>query len=78
MTKTFTDSAVDAGTGSHTFTIDVTNSGVSDADNLTLTDTVDGRLIVDSVSGDFTCGAPSQAISCTWPTWPRATPPRSP
>ena len=28
-TKTFADDAVDAGTGGHTFTIDVTNTGVS-------------------------------------------------
>ena len=36
--------------------VSVTNSGVSDADNVSLTDTVDSRLIVDSVTaGSYTC-----------------------
>ena len=47
---------VTAGGAASTFTVDVTNSGVSDADNLSLTDTVDARLIVDSVTaGSYTC-----------------------
>ena len=42
------------------------NNGASDADNVHLTDTVDARLVVDSITaGDYTCGAPSQSISCT-------------
>ena len=61
-----TRDTVTAGGAAQTFTIDVTNSGVSDADNVSLTDTVDPRLVVDSITaGDYTCGAPSQSISCT-------------
>ena len=68
MTKSFDSATVTAGTGSHTFVATVTNSGVSQADNLTLTDTVDSRLLVDSVTGPFTCTDPdtdAQTITCT-------------
>ena len=65
VTKHFTDDSVDAGTFGHTFTIAVQNTGVSQADNVSLTDTVDPRLHVTNIAGDFTCGAPSQSISCT-------------
>ena len=66
VTKSFgIDDPVTAGTSGHTFTITVTNSGASQADNITLDDTVDGRLIVDGSSGDFDCTASSgQTIDC--------------
>ena len=55
-TKTFDSTTVTAGGATQTFTIDVTNNGVSDADNVSLTDSVDSRLIVDSIdAGDYTC-----------------------
>ena len=54
VTKAFDSPTVTAGGAAKTFTIDVTNAGVSDADNVVLTDTVDSRLVVDSISGDFT------------------------
>jgi uncharacterized repeat protein (TIGR01451 family) len=66
VTKSFNSPSVTAGGSASSFTVSVSNSGASDADNLSLTDTVDGRLIVDSISGGgFTCGAPSQSISCS-------------
>ena len=45
----------------------MSNNGVSDADNLHLTDTVDSRLIVDGVSGGaFDCAAISgQSVDCS-------------
>src|SRR4029079_17604911 len=49
----------------HTFTVTVKNTGVSQADNVSLTDNVDPRLHVTGITGDFSCGAPSQTISCT-------------
>src|SRR6185436_8735940 len=56
VTKTFNSDTVTAGGASQTFTISISNAGVSDADNVLLTDTVPGRLIVDSISaGDYTC-----------------------
>src|SRR4029079_10547293 len=49
-----------------TFTLSVSNSGVSDADGVSLTDTVDGRLLVDSIDpGDYSCGPAGQSISCS-------------
>ena len=63
VTKTFNSDTVTAGGASQTFTVDVTNAGVSDADNVTLTDTVDGRLVVDSIDA-VTSPAPT-------PTTPR-------
>ena len=69
VTKTFADDSVDAGTTGHTFTIDVENTGVSEADNISLTDTVDSRLIVTGVAaGDYTCpdgDSNAQTITCT-------------
>ena len=39
---------------------------MSDADNVVVTDTVDGRLVVtDASGGGFDCGTASQALSCT-------------
>ena len=62
--KTFDSDTVTAGGASQTFTIAVTTAGVSDADNVSLTDTVDARLIVDSIAaGGYTCAPPSQSIS---------------
>src|SRR5207248_5957791 len=64
--KTFDSASVTAGGAHQTFTIDVTNNGYSDADNISLTDSVDNRLIVDSIDpGDYTCATASQSISCT-------------
>src|SRR6185295_10672522 len=71
VTKAFADNFVNAGDGSHTFTLDVSNSGLSDADNVSLTDTVDGRLIVDSINvgtSGFVCSDPdsnAQTITCS-------------
>ena len=68
VTKTFADDSVDAGTMLHTFTIDVENTGVSEADNLSLTDTVDPRLIVTNVAGSYSCpdgDSNPQTITCT-------------
>ena len=69
---------VTAGGAGQTFTVDVTNSGVSDADNVSLTDTVDSRLIVDSIAA-ATTPAPrrSQSISCSLAHLARATRSRS-
>ena len=61
--KEFADVAVDAGTSGHTFTIDVTNTGVSEADNINVLDTIDPRLVVSSVTGDFSCTG-LQSIDC--------------
>ena len=56
VSKNFNSATVTAGGASKTFTVSVTNSGFSDADNLSLTDTVDSRLIVDSVNaGSYSC-----------------------
>ena len=65
VTKTFGSDTVTAGGSAQTFTLDVTNSGLSDADNVHVTDTVDGRLLVTSLTGDFTCGSPSQSVDCS-------------
>src|SRR5206468_1027333 len=68
-TKTFSSDTVTAGGASASFTVSVKNNGVSDADNLSLADTVDSRLIVDSVTaGDYTCtdgDSNPQTISCS-------------
>jgi uncharacterized repeat protein (TIGR01451 family) len=65
VTKTFQDDTVTAGTPGHTFTIGVKNTGASDADNVVVTDTVDSRLVVGSVSGSgWTCSG-TQTFSCT-------------
>ena len=68
VTKTFDDATVTAGGAASGFTITVKNTGVSQADNVNLTDTVDGRLIVGTVTGDFSCTDPdtdAQTITCT-------------
>ena len=67
VTKTFDSTTVTAGGAQQTFTIDVANSGVSDADNVHVTDNVDGRLLVDSVAGgSFDCAASSgQSVDCS-------------
>ena len=69
VTKTFDSDTVTAGGAAQSFTVDVHNSGVSDADNVSLTDTVDSRLVVDSVTaGGYTCpngDANAQTITCT-------------
>jgi len=66
VVKAFAQSAVTAGGAGGTFTITVRNSGTSDADNLVVTDNVDSRLIVDSVTrGAFDCGfGAGQSIDC--------------
>ena len=50
VTKTFDDDSVDAGTSGHTFTIDVTNDGTSDAEAINLTDASTPASNVTSVS----------------------------
>ena len=69
VTKAFDSASVTAGGAGKSFTIDVKNTGSSDADNVTLNDTVDGRLIVDGVTaGSFSCpdgDADPQTITCT-------------
>src|SRR5207253_2464198 len=69
VAKVFQDTSVDAGTGGHTFTIKVTNTGPSDAASVHITDSVDARLHVTAV-GDSGAGQPcvasaGQAIDCT-------------
>src|SRR5207302_1959750 len=69
IAKVFQDTSVDAGTGGHTFTIKVTNTGPSDAASVHITDSVDARLHVTAV-GDSGAGQPcvasaGQAIDCT-------------
>ena len=64
VTKTFADDSVLAGTSGHQFTIEVENTGTSDAENVNVSDTVDPRLVVTSTSGGFTCGAASQTLGC--------------
>jgi uncharacterized repeat protein (TIGR01451 family) len=69
VTKAFNSTSVTAGGPAKSFTVSVTNSGLSDADNVSLTDTVDSRLIVDSVtSAGFTCtdgDSNPQTITCS-------------
>ena len=67
VTKTFSSDTVTAGGIARTFTIAVHNGGVSQADNVSLTDTLDGRLIVDSIDdGDYDCTASTgQTVDCT-------------
>src|SRR5205823_4981391 len=68
-TKAFANGAVDAGTDGHTFMISVKNIGLSQADDLSVSDTVDSRLIVTNLaSGDYTCpdaDSNPQTITCT-------------
>jgi uncharacterized repeat protein (TIGR01451 family) len=60
---TFADSAVEPGTSGHTFTIDVTNTGSSEADNVIVLDSVPGVLIVTGVDGG--AGAAGGTFSVT-------------
>src|SRR4029077_13036511 len=65
--KAFGSATATAGGSSETFTIDVKNTGVSQADNVSLTDLVVPRLIVDSIDdGDYDCSASTgQTIDCS-------------
>ena len=65
ITKQFDSLTVTAGGASQSFEIDVTNNGVSQADNVEVKDAVDSRLNVLGTTGDFGCGAASQSIDCT-------------
>ncbi len=68
-TKTFADADVPAGTGSYTFSIDIANGGVSDADNVSVTDTVDPALTVVSVDCDGgTNNTTGNTVDCTFLT----------
>ncbi len=68
-TKSFSNTSVVAGSTSHSFTLSVSNSGSSDADGLTIVDTVDPALVVRSVdSSGANCSASSgQNVECTVP-----------
>ena len=70
VTKSFSSDDVTAGGLAESFQIDVTNNGVSQADNITLDDLVDGDLIVGTITeGDFDCSASSgQTIDCSLAT----------
>src|SRR5204862_161951 len=65
--KSFDSATVTAGGTPRTFTVSVSNAGVSDADNLHVTDSVDPRLIVDSIdAGDYNCSASlGQTVDCS-------------
>src|SRR5206468_3941735 len=69
VTKTFNSDTVTAGGAAKSFTINVTNNGVSDVDDVSLSDTVDVRLVVDSVTaGSYACpdgDANAQTITCS-------------
>ena len=66
--KLFTADPVDAGSTGNSFTIVVTNDGISDADNVTITDLIDPALAVTGVSisptGDCSASA-GQSVDCT-------------
>src|SRR5439155_418874 len=70
VVKTFADNSVDAGTGGHTFSIGVTNTGPFDAPSVQVSDAVDSRLHVTSVSNSATgepCVASAlQAVDSTY------------
>ncbi len=67
--KAFTDDSVIAGgAGTHTFTLVVSNDGASDADDVSVIDAVDPRLVVSSVSAPagVDCSASAgQLVSCS-------------
>jgi len=67
VVKSFSSASVTAGGASESFTVEVTNSGVSDADDVSLSDSVDGRLIVGTIDqGSFDCSASDgQSIDCS-------------
>ena len=66
-TKVFSPPTASAGSTGNAFVLTVTNTGLSDADNVVITDVVDSALQVDTVSasaGD--CSASTgQTVSCT-------------
>src|SRR5205085_1667945 len=68
--KVFQDASVNAGTSGHTFTVQVTNHGPSDAVGVHLTDTVDSRLTVsgfsDSGAGGVCAASTGQKLDCTF------------
>src|SRR4029077_8149364 len=72
VTKTFRPSSIVAGSGDHTFTIAVKNTGASStAHNVVVTDSVDARPVVASESADSggNCAASSgQSVSCSFAT----------
>ena len=70
MTKTFTDSTVAAGVSGNTFSITLTNTGMSDAEAVSITDTVAPELAVTSVtSPDADCSASTgQVVDCAIPS----------
>ena len=77
ITKDFTSATVTAGGGTQTFTLTVQNSGVSDADNVVVTDSVDPRSpSLDRGRRLHLRARPDRPSRAPSPTWPRA-PPRS-
>ncbi len=67
LIKSFDSAAAVAGSTGHSFSLEVTNTGISDADNIVITDTVDSRLTVTAVSSpSWDCSASSgQSVTCS-------------
>ena len=66
ITKTFADVNVTAGTAGHTFTIAVSNSGLSDADHVHVVDNLPSRLVATAVtSSGFACTFTGTQVDCT-------------
>ena len=65
VTKTFTADPVTAGSTGNTFTIQVTNSGTSTADNVQITDVVDAGLTVASTDCSGTDATVGNSVDCT-------------
>ena len=65
--KEFLDAAVTAGDpNAHTFTIAVSNTGLTAADNVIVSDTLPAGLVIGSASGDgWNCSTPGNALTCT-------------
>jgi uncharacterized repeat protein (TIGR01451 family) len=69
FTKQFQDDSVLVGSGGHTFTLVVSNSGDAAAEQVRVTDLVDSRITVDNVSPASRCNASSgQSIDCLFPS----------
>ncbi|MDH5421221.1 MAG: DUF11 domain-containing protein, partial [Acidimicrobiia bacterium] len=70
VVKTFIEDPVKQGTGPYSFTIAVTNTGISDADNVVITDAVPATLAVTGVGVDTggSCSPASNNVSCSVPT----------
>ncbi|MFQ5525978.1 MAG: ELWxxDGT repeat protein [Thermoanaerobaculia bacterium] len=69
FSKVFADNAVETGTAGHTFSLTVTNAGSGPATTVRITDPVDARLAVTSVSPSGQCAASAgQFVDCTFPT----------